>query len=68
MTSVMTLIDFPIVVKCPYLSGNMQESYAYGVFVSQMIRYARVRNAQILTFVQGIYFGFKVIKAGIFFT
>ena len=40
----------------------------YGVFVSQLIRYARVRKANILSFFQGIYFGFKVIKAGIFFT
>ena len=39
MTSVMT--DFPIVI-CPYLSSNIPESAAYGVFVSQLIRYARV--------------------------
>ena len=33
--------DFPI-VKFPYLSRNIPESPAYGVFVSQLIRYAQV--------------------------
>ena len=33
--------DFPI-VKFPYLSSNIPESPTYGVFVSQLIRYARV--------------------------
>ena len=33
--------DFPV-VKFPYLSSNIPESPAYGVFVSQLIRYARV--------------------------
>ena len=33
--------DFPI-VNCPYLSSNIPESPAYGVFVSQLIRFARV--------------------------
>ena len=33
--------DFPI-VNCPYLSSNIPESPAYGVFVTQLIRYARV--------------------------
>ena len=32
--------DFPV-VNCPYLSSNIPESPAYGVFVSQLIRYAR---------------------------
>ena len=33
--------DFPI-VNYPYLSSNIPESPAYGVFVSPLIRYARV--------------------------
>ena len=33
--------DFPI-VNFPYLSSDIPESPAYGVFVSQLIRYARV--------------------------
>ena len=33
--------DFPI-VNVPYLSSNIPEYHAYGVFVSQLIRYARV--------------------------
>ena len=33
--------DFPI-VNLPNLSSNIQESPAYGVFVSQLIRYARI--------------------------
>ena len=33
--------DFPI-VKFPYLGSNIPESPACGVFVSQLIRYARV--------------------------
>ena len=33
--------DFPI-VNCSYLSSNILESPAYGVFVSQLIRYAWV--------------------------
>ena len=33
--------DFPI-VNFPYLSSNIPESPAYGVFVIQLIRYARV--------------------------
>ena len=33
--------DFHI-VNFPYLSSNIPESPAYGVFVSQLIRYARV--------------------------
>ena len=33
--------DFPI-VNFPYLCSNIPESPAYGVFVSQLIRYARV--------------------------
>ena len=39
MASVMT--DFPT-VHFPYLSSNITESPAYGVFASQLIRYARV--------------------------
>ena len=35
------MTDFPI-VNFPYLSSNIPESPAYGVFVSQLIRYARV--------------------------
>ena len=35
------MTDFPI-VKFPYLSRNIPESPAYGVFISQLIRYARV--------------------------
>ena len=62
MTSVMT--DFPI-VNFPYLSSNIPESPAYGVFVSQLIRYARVCSK---FSVQRIYSGFKVIEEGIFFT
>ena len=54
MTSVMT--DFPI-INCPCLCSNIPESPAYGVFVSQLIRYA----------VQRIYSGVKDIEAGIFF-
>ena len=30
------------VVNFPYLSSNIPESHAYGVFVSQLIRYTRV--------------------------
>ena len=37
MTNVMT--DLPI-VNFPYISSNIPESPAYGVFVSQSIRYA----------------------------
>ena len=33
--------DF-LTVNFPYLSSNIPESPAYGVFVSQLIRYARV--------------------------
>ena len=33
--------DFPI-VNVSYLSSNIPESLAYGVFVSQLIRYALV--------------------------
>ena len=33
--------NFPI-VNFPYLGSNIPESPAYGVFVSQLIRYARV--------------------------
>ena len=33
--------DFPV-VNYPYLSSNIPESPAYGVFVSQLIRYDRV--------------------------
>ena len=33
--------DFPI-VNCSYWSRNIPESPAYGVFASQLIRYARV--------------------------
>ena len=33
--------DFPM-VNFPYLSSNISESPAYGAFVSQLIRYARV--------------------------
>ena len=40
MTSVMTLISH--IVNFPYLSSNIPESPAYGVFVSPLIRYARV--------------------------
>ena len=39
MTSVMT--DFPV-VNLLYLCSNISESPAYGVFVSQLIRYALV--------------------------
>ena len=46
---------FPI-VNFPYLSSVVPESLAYGVFVSQLIRYVQ------------IYSRFKVIEAGIFFT
>ena len=41
LLSVMTLISLAI-VYFPYLSNNIPESPAYGVFVSQLIRYARV--------------------------
>ena len=30
------------IVNCPYLSSSIPESPAYGVFVSRLIRYARV--------------------------
>ena len=33
--------DFPI-INFPYLSGNIPQFPAYGVFVSQLIRYAQV--------------------------
>ena len=36
-----SMIDFPL-VNVPYLRINIPESPAYGVFVSQLIRYARV--------------------------
>ena len=45
--------DFPI-VNFPYLSSNIPESPAYGVFVSQLISYGFVQNMK-------IYSGFKVI-------
>ena len=40
ITRVMTLI-FPIVIF-PYESRNIPDSFAYGVFVSQLISYAQV--------------------------
>ena len=52
--------DFHI-VNFPYLSSNIPESPAYGVFVSQLIRYGFVQNMK-------IYSGFKVIETGIFLT
>ena len=58
--------DFPI-VNFPYLSSNIPESPAYGVFVLQLIRYARVCSKIWRFFVQRIYSGFKVIEDGIFF-
>ena len=32
--------DFPI-VNFPFLSGNIPEALAYGVYISQLIRYSR---------------------------
>ena len=58
--------DFPI-VNCPwYLSSNIPESPTYGVFVSQLMRYARVCSWRCS--VQRIYSGFKVIETGIILT
>ena len=54
---------FPI-VHFPYLSSNIPESRAYGVFVSQLIRYARVCSK----YMYDIFSGLKVIETGIFFT
>ena len=51
--------DFHI-VNFPYLSSNIPESPAYGVFVSQLIRYRFIQNMK-------IYSGFKVIETGIFY-
>ena len=60
MTSVMT--DFPI-IDFPYLIVDMLQSPAYGVLVSQLIRYARSKYED---------FPFRgsilVSKLGIFFT
>ena len=54
--------DFHI-INFPYLSSNIPESPAYGVFVSQLIhvRYGFIQNMK-------IYSGFKVIETGIFLT
>ena len=37
--------NFPI-LNFPFLCGNIPASPAYGVFVSQLIRYARVRSPE----------------------
>ena len=52
--------DFHI-VNFPYLSSNIPESPAYGVFFSQLIRYGFIQN-------MNIYSGFKVIETGILLT
>ena len=58
--------DFPI-VNFPYLSSNIPESPAYGVFVSQLIRYARVCSKYEEFLLRGSIL-VSVIKAGIFLT
>ena len=40
MTNVMTL-TFQSSVNFPFLSGNIPEAPAYGVYISQLIRYSR---------------------------
>ena len=55
--------DFPI-VNCPYLSSNMPESVAYGVFVSQLIYYARVCSKYDYFLFRGFIL-VSVIEAGI---
>ena len=64
--SMTNVITFPI-VNFSYLSSNIPESLAYGVFVSQLICYAQfVQNMKI--FCSEDLSGFKVIETGIFFT
>ena len=57
------MTDFPI-VNLPYLSSIIPESPAYGVFVSQFIRYARVcsRNENFL--LGGYILVSKLLKQG----
>ena len=55
-------VDFPI-VNCPYLSSNIPESPAHGVFVSQLIRYARVCSK---IFCPEDLFWFQFLKQGYF--
>ena len=63
------LYDFPI-VNCPFLSRNIPENPAPGVFDSQLIRYARGYSKDKDVLFQSIYSAFKVIsfESGIFFT
>ena len=61
MTSVMT--DFPI-VNFPYLSSNIPESPAYGVFISQLIRYAQVCSKYENLLFRGSILVSKLLKQG----
>ena len=40
MTSAITLIDF--IVNFPFLDGDVSRSTSYGVYISQLFRFARV--------------------------
>ena len=55
--------DFPI-VNFPYLSSNIPESPAYGVFVSQLIRYARVCSKYEDILFRGYILVSKLLKQG----
>ena len=53
--------DFPI-VNFPYLSTNIPEFPAYGIFISQLIRYARVSSKYEDFLFKGSILGSKLVK------
>ena len=55
--------DFPI-VNFPYLSSNIPESPAYGVFVSHLIRYPRVCSKYEDFLFRGYILVSKLLKQG----
>ena len=56
--------DFPK-VNLPYLSSKIPESPAYGLFISQLIRYARLFFLNMKIFSSGNLFWFqKLLKQG----
>ena len=61
MASVM--IDYPV-VNFPYLNSNIPESPAYGVFVSQLIRYPRVCSKYENFLFRGSILVSKLLKQG----
>ena len=52
-------------VNFPYLCSNMLSSPAYGVYVSQLIQYARACSAYDQFLIRGKLFANKFVVAGI---